>query len=39
MIYSSHEINSGTAEKSQIPPAKPAACFYEPLKAVDFGTA
>jgi hypothetical protein len=24
---------------SQIPPAKPVACFCEPLKAVDFGTA
>jgi hypothetical protein len=24
---------------SQTPPAKPGACFYEPLKAVDLGTA
>jgi hypothetical protein len=24
---------------SQTPPAKPGACFCEPLKAVDFGTA
>jgi hypothetical protein len=24
---------------SQIPPVKPAACFCEPLKAVDFGAA
>jgi hypothetical protein len=26
-------------EECQIPPVKPAACFCEPLKAVDVGTA